>query len=209
MQKLPLYAERAVAEVQAIKTAISSKYEWELRRAVAEIKTAIMCTPGCHYCCHYPVVISVFEGLPIYRYLVSRGQWTPSLKKTLSEHAAQTFGLASPVWFLSNIACPFLDKTGRCSIYKVRPFACRVTYTINDPQFCHTHNLAAGSEVVPRADALREFHTAEEHLFRQNRAHRILMPVSKAALVAELFASGNKPFESLDTYMSKEFEDFL
>lgn len=209
MQKLPLYVERAVADVQASKTAIASQFEWRLRRAVAEVKTAIMCTPGCAHCCHYPITISVFEGIPIFRYLVARGQWTPALKKRLQAHAEQTFGLAGEMWFLGNIACPFLDEKKRCSIYKVRPFACQVAFSISDPGNCHPHRLASGTVTIPRVAVLSEFHASEERLFRQNQAHRFLMPASKAALVAELVASGVKTFENLDAYMVKELAGFL
>jgi len=42
-------------------------------------------------------------------------------------------------WFRESHPCVFLEN-GRCSIYKVRPVACRSYFVINDPSLCQPDN---------------------------------------------------------------------
>jgi Fe-S-cluster containining protein len=202
--KLPLYIEKALADSQAAKIAISERFETSLRNVTTASKQALMCIPGCASCCYYPVTMSVLEGIHIHRHLVRRGLWAPSLKNKLQEHAEQTFGLAYEVWLLSLLACPMLDKSNKCSIHKVRPFVCRTTYATGDPHYCHPHRLSSNTNIISRIAVLGEFYQMEERAFLTNGSHHILMPISKALLVAENVVSGEVAFEKLDYYISEE-----
>lgn len=79
----------------------------------------VACRPGCSYCCHQAVaitqaeaeLISDFTGQP---YVPSDGIDVDTLR---GQH--------------TGTPCPFL-KDHRCSIYPVRPVACRTHYSLED-----------------------------------------------------------------------------
>jgi Fe-S-cluster containining protein len=197
--------ERAVADLQAIGTEVAHQFERNLRAAASDEQTAVMCQSGCAHCCYYPATISALEGIGIYRYLISRGMWTPSFKKQLQDHATKAFGVSYEVWLLSLLPCPLLTSENRCAAYPSRPLVCRVTFAIGDPHLCHPHRLASSGAIVPRVDALREYHRRETALAEKNGAHFVLLPISKAILLGEQIATGELSFERLTQRMLKEY----
>lgn len=207
--KLPLHVEKALADVRSAQAAISTRYEGDLRSLTSQAKQSIMCAAGCSHCCHYPATMSVLEGILLQRYLTHRGAWVPSLKQKLQAHADKTFGLAYEIWLLSDLPCPLLNEQQRCSVYSARPFTCRVTYSTGDPYLCHPHRLSSNVSIVPRVKVLAEFHSIEERLFSLNGARHILMPISKALLLAEKLVSGEYSFDRLDHRMAAELEEQL
>ncbi|MNL33134.1 hypothetical protein D3C87_1550280 [compost metagenome] len=49
----------------------------------------------------------------------------------------------------NGVPCPFLKK-GRCSVYEVRPLACRIHFNLADtPYFCNT-DIPPGDSLVPQ-----------------------------------------------------------
>lgn len=68
----------------------------------------IECKKGCNHCCHYQVLITKQEASLISEYT--------GVKPKIPKRARDLFSNPDP--------CPFLKK-GICSIYPVRPLACR------------------------------------------------------------------------------------
>jgi Fe-S-cluster containining protein len=196
--------ERTLADLQAARIEISTRFESAVRDVASASKQPLMCVAGCAHCCHYPVNLSVMEGVTLYRHLVRRGAWGPSLKKILMDHASQTFGLAYEVWLLTALPCPLLNAEMRCSYYSARPLVCRLTLSTGDPHYCHPHRLSGNTSIVPRVAALTEFYALEQHAFLVNGAHHVLMPLSKAVLMAEALVTGQMAFEKLDHTMATE-----
>lgn len=111
-----------------------------------EEKTPIACKKGCKWCCYQPVYMTTNEALLIYAYmkqsmtedqinkLVSNAKLKLKKTKDLEEKEKQKI----------SHACPFLSE-GACSIYPVRPMACRV-YLSSDERSCKAKYDAPGDE---------------------------------------------------------------
>jgi hypothetical protein len=87
---------------------------------------AVACKAGCDHCCHVVVAITAPEALTIFDHLVRTRSDTAlaELRTRLAELHERTRGLTSSQRFSPEFPCAFLEG-GRCSIYEVRPFACR------------------------------------------------------------------------------------
>lgn len=119
----------------------------------------ISCRAGCFACCYHLVVVSPLEAHAIAAYVTgqpelaqgARGrleQWRarlaehPSLSARLEQFEeadglvpdAEGGALEEEYW-RAQLPCPFLEE-GRCSIYPVRPFACREHAVTSDPALC-------------------------------------------------------------------------
>lgn len=100
--------------------------------AVAKDQTLTSCTKGCHLCCRQSVNVYTSEAAVIGAYCKENGIEISKeyLKKQLmfgwKEIAKKDCG-----W------CVFL-KNGECSIYPVRPIACRNHFVISPPHLCDT-----------------------------------------------------------------------
>jgi hypothetical protein len=118
---------------------------------LAQAKGAVACRAGCGDCCHVVVGITAPEALTIFDHLRrSRSARELSLLKArTAEFREQTRGLSSSQRFSPEYPCIFLDEQGCCSIYEVRPFACRGMNSL-DATECETrlHDPGARAEFV-------------------------------------------------------------
>ncbi len=85
------------------------------------------CEAGCAWCCHMPVSISMPEALLIHAHVTQT--WSEPRRAELVRALADANAAARACadeddLFLSRRPCPFLTE-GHCSIYAVRPLACR------------------------------------------------------------------------------------
>lgn len=78
------------------------------RKGIESNGIKVECKKGCNHCCHYRALITEQEALLIEEY--------SGVKKKNPKRARDLFVKPDP--------CPFL-KNGGCSIYPVRPLACR------------------------------------------------------------------------------------
>jgi Fe-S-cluster containining protein len=145
----------------------------------------ITCHKGCTHCCYYPVTISLWEGISLYRVLQREGLWRAQLKTGLEHHAGLTFGTAPEVWLMAGIACPLLDGA-LCSVYGSRPFRCRSTVSTRDPELCRSVYFGRGT-FEDTAHESAEFDRLEHRASRASRDHvRGLeehVPLSVAVLI--------------------------
>lgn len=85
------------------------------------VKNYAVCQKGCAYCCKIPVEITSIEAALISREtskIINSYSTIKKLKKNYSY-------------------CPFLDKSNAsCTIYSVRPLACRSFYSIDHYKYC-------------------------------------------------------------------------
>lgn len=89
------------------------------------------CTHGCSYCCNIAATLTSTEAELI-------GKHVGRKPKVMTERVDV---LANQKKY-SGVPCPFLKK-GRCSIYEVRPLACRVHFNLADtPELCDTTTVA-------------------------------------------------------------------
>jgi Fe-S-cluster containining protein len=110
------------------------------------------CGPGCGYCCHLKVSVSVAEALIIFDYLREHDQQHlyKELIESLDEQPLAQRAVADNAWWLKNaIPCLFLDgSTLLCSIYEVRPFSCRAYHSL-DRLYCTSGYLNRTEIGVP------------------------------------------------------------
>ncbi|WP_062129119.1 YkgJ family cysteine cluster protein [Geofilum rubicundum] len=126
------------------------------------------CRIGCAYCCIQPIEIVNIEELPISEFIRS--------KMTKENYAKVRLNIANWAEYFNDkyddtglmevvnrefrelidkdrIACPFLIEN-KCSIYPVRPLACRAHIMFDSPDFCRMDGLR---EAPPEIKNLRNF----------------------------------------------------
>jgi Fe-S-cluster containining protein len=112
----------------------------ELSRAITP-RTA--CARGCSECCHMNTSLSGHEARKIGRYV---GREPRRLGRERSR--GPTLADELRVRF-TGVPCPFLEA-GRCSIYPVRPIACRTHHTMRDDETgCRLRLDAQGRAINP------------------------------------------------------------
>lgn len=84
------------------------------------------CHAGCSHCCYQAVGVSPPEVFAIYDHLLATRtpQELMSTVERIREADDQTRGMTSAERLSPDLPCPFLVRE-RCSIYDVRPLACR------------------------------------------------------------------------------------
>jgi Fe-S-cluster containining protein len=89
------------------------------------------CRSGCNFCCHYHVVVSAPEVFALVEFIdklpkLEREDLHDRIKKT----AEVTTNLTAQEYIVTNVPCALL-KDGRCSVYEVRPIACRGHHSLD------------------------------------------------------------------------------
>ncbi len=191
--RLPLLVQRSVAETKTARAELAHSYELQLRSRLSDAGAEITCRKGCHHCCYYPVFITLLEGIALYQGLREDGMWTTRLRDALQQHARLTRGLASEVWALSLIACPLLDPQGLCQAYEARPFACRVTYSVGNPDDCHPHTLGPG--MLAKREVFEILTPTEKEILGRHHLNHFRLPLSVATLLGERIALGELELE--------------
>ncbi|MEH0019534.1 MAG: YkgJ family cysteine cluster protein [Desulfobacter sp.] len=104
---------------------------------VFELPGEAACKPGCAYCCHLRLGVSIPELLVIFYEL--EAQSTPEglayFKNKIADVLSRGNTLSEAFWHDTQTPCPFLDDQGRCLIYPIRPFSCRA-YHSTDAEVC-------------------------------------------------------------------------
>jgi Fe-S-cluster containining protein len=175
------------------------------------------CTLGCAHCCYQAVGVAAPEVFAIYDHL-RKARTEEELDATvrrIRDADDRTRGMTSDERLSPNLPCPFLENE-RCSIYEVRPLACRgknsldadaCEKSLKDPEaraeflagrfpvpcylepFRAFHAVAAGMEL-----ALHEIHGLEVAPLELTAAMRIL--VDDPETVPEAWLRGENPFEA-------------
>jgi hypothetical protein len=132
-----------------------------------ETENKLACHDGCAHCCYQAVGVSAPEAFAIYAHL-QRTRSAEELDSTLRRVRAtddRTRGMPPAQRLSPDLPCPFLEAE-RCSIYEVRPLACRgknsldaaaCERTLRDPEA--RAELLAGKLGVPCfLEPIRTFH---------------------------------------------------
>ena len=93
---------------------------------IARKGVVLACGEGCAVCCSLRVDVFAHEIFPIAHYIRSHFSVEESagVMSRLAAHAEQVLALTPFEHATQNITCPLLQN-GRCSVYAVRPNACR------------------------------------------------------------------------------------
>lgn len=180
----------ASARLHTERIRIASDFEHDLQEAMVEMGSTLSCRKGCNSCCHYPISISVLEGLRLFEALDKAGKWTSALRAKCETLSKRLVATRPEVWLLSMTPCPLLQD-GSCMAYAERPLQCRTLFSSEDPSFCHPHSLSGSNGPFPRTDPLAEFAAVEETAFKSLGVRKILVPIATALLIAERVAASN------------------
>jgi hypothetical protein len=121
--------ERVVELARRLMAATSQLVDGLLARAP---EGAIACKAGCDHCCHQIVGVSAPEALAIFDHL-QKTRSAAELERVRA-HVERLYersrGLPSAGRISPEHPCAFLDG-GRCTIYEVRPLACRSVHSLD------------------------------------------------------------------------------
>lgn len=135
-RRLPLVVEQGLASTRLAKAVLSESF------ALKVGLDNTTCRKGCAHCCHYPVTISLWEGITVYQGLKAEGLWTSEFRQRCEKHSHLTFGTAPEIWLLASIPCPLLTDN-LCVAHVHRPLRCRMTASSRDPSLCRPVNFNA------------------------------------------------------------------
>lgn len=199
-RRLPVLVDQAIGAVQAESVEKGFSFERLVRK-----QKHVSCTVGCDHCCHHPFEVSLLEAIPIYRHLVQKGRWTPSFVKALQEHVEKTDYLPVVTWLLLNIPCPLLVNS-RCSVYEVRPFHCRTTWSVGDPHYCKGERFGPDTALVAKDDLTRTFNQYQKLHAKQVGMPFYTLPLSKALLWAAKLVGGELSLHDATVALLEDFE---
>jgi hypothetical protein len=205
--------DKAVELAQSAMAGTSKIAEGALRLSPGR---QVACQSGCSHCCHQAVGVSAPEVFAIYRHL--QATRTPGQLESAAERIREaddkTRGMTASDRLSPALPCPFLESD-RCSIYEVRPLACRGTNSLDaaacdralrDPETraaflagtfpvpCFLepirafHAVAAGMQV-----ALHELHGLQMLPLELTAAMRIM--VDQPETVPARWLAGEDPFQ--------------
>lgn len=93
----------------------------------------IRCARGCSHCCHGPVEIGPQEATLLAATVRAAGRTLDEARlERQSGHSVETWREQPAV----DRACVFLGNDGACTVYAVRPLACRKLLVTSDPLYC-------------------------------------------------------------------------
>lgn len=123
MQEPASLAREAHAEMEAL-------LEQDRRQPGAD---AVRCTRGCSHCCHGPVEIRAHEAVLLVEQLQAAGRELDVEKLARQSRYSVDTWREQPA---ADQACVFLGEDGACTVYDMRPNACRKLLVTSDPQHC-------------------------------------------------------------------------
>lgn len=96
-----------------------------LDEMMSDSANAIDCKEGCNYCCHYHIYVTPAEVFAIAEEISKRPEVERKrVQDSIRKYVEQVRGWGRDKHIYTNIACTFLHD-GKCSIYSIRPLACR------------------------------------------------------------------------------------
>jgi Fe-S-cluster containining protein len=101
-----------------------------IERFFMDVKQKSSCKKGCSFCCHVSTDISEDEAFLIADYCKTNGIGIPA-----AYLHSQLLYEADKIYMSSCSACVFL-KDNKCSIYPVRPIACRKYFVFTPASLC-------------------------------------------------------------------------
>lgn len=129
MMKIRFVEFMAVLKENGILNFVKDFYE-AFDDAVVQEKTLVSCSKGCHFCCRQNVHVYKAEAAVIGEYCREMEIEIPkSYLKEQMQYGWKELAKTEVGW------CVFL-KNGECSIYPVRPIACRNYFVVSNPKLC-------------------------------------------------------------------------
>lgn len=147
--------------------------------------STVACKKGCHFCCFFSIECPPQVLVDITRYL--KATLSPEKQQKIRQKLSLDISRRQPP--LQRAPCPFLDKSGTCSIYEKRPLACR-SFSSPDATACE-QSVTDGRNITQHPVHYRIYQVATAALLssakQQGRHHKQLafIPSLQKALEAE------------------------
>jgi len=156
-----------------------------IREEVAAIVAPVSsCKEGCSHCCKMAVGITGTDAAAIAKHLGIKARPVPAIDLAALEDPRD----AAVTKYMGTV-CPFL-KNNRCSIYEVRPMACRTHYNLSAfPEVCNVIDYPGND--VPNLDWRPVWHA---EAFLELETHG---PNTRLGDIREFFPYGADEPESL------------
>jgi Fe-S-cluster containining protein len=118
----------------------------------AEPAAGAACAPGCAFCCHFPVGVTLAEALALRDAVAAlpageRG----AIERRTRAAAAAVAALPWPDLAAALLPCPLLGADRRCRVYAARPLPCRA-FRSADARACERAFAAGGAALPPATD---------------------------------------------------------
>ncbi|WP_372052910.1 YkgJ family cysteine cluster protein (plasmid) [Tistrella mobilis] len=155
-------------------------------RAAFPNQPALACTGGCAACCHLFVAVppGVAEAMAAHILATRPPEARAQLVAELDEAARAAAAMADPARLRRR--CPLLGADDRCTVYDVRPPACRA-FTSTSAARCRLLLDDPGQDVVQNTSHYRLFIDVTAAL--QDAARRRNLPAGQQPLAAALLAA--------------------
>jgi Fe-S-cluster containining protein len=156
-------------------------------------KLPISCKAGCSYCCHYHVMITATEAFAITEALA---KMTAAERQVIQDRIRITAERASTLtrdeYLRTNVECAMLVDGKNCSVYQVRPIACRGHHSA-DVSICKETFDDVNSPALAPKDRVRElfFRVFENGQLLEN--HRAGVDTTKYEMHAALLEAISNP----------------
>ena len=127
------------AAVSQLYRAVDELLESFVQRSASE-GVAAACKEGCSWCCYQEVFAVTHELIYLHDHLMQKGnsETEGQVLERAREKARLTDGRAEEEQLRVRTACPFLEE-GSCTVYEVRPMACRI-YLSSSVGSCRTNH---------------------------------------------------------------------
>jgi Fe-S-cluster containining protein len=155
------------------------------------------CESGCDFCCHMPVSLSMPEALRIHAHVAQT--WSEADRAQLIGALAEASKAArddEDALFLSRRPCVFLHE-GRCTIYAVRPLACRGHASFSRSACAEAHAAPEDFERGEQVPVDPDLRLAKDEI--KTTLGIVLLQAGLHALDCELASVLGKLFEEPET----------
>jgi Fe-S-cluster containining protein len=170
----------------------------------------VSCKVGCAGCCHLLTLISLPEAVAIAEHILAdprRRQTIPALSNKffeqlnripLTEASATGFKDLRTKYFATKTPCAFLDTTtNQCTVYSVRPSACRYHFVVTDPELCSPDRPGERVGRVNTFGADAKVLSEANRVSRQTKLPLYIAPLPVAMLWAfKLLIEGRAAFDA-------------
>lgn len=110
-----------------------------IRDITEKVGEVSACRKGCSHCCNMAVGISTYEA-----HLIGKHIGVAPVN-----HRTDLDGIPGSITGFMNVPCPFL-KNNECSVYEVRPVACRTHFNLSEfPDLCDIKNYPGNTVPGP------------------------------------------------------------
>lgn len=152
--KAALAKSSGAAALKAVQKRAFAEIDSLFQQAVAASGKSVACKRGCFFCCYLKVGVKAQEAFVIADFV--RSTFTPEriaeVKKQAHENWEKIKGMDASQHLAANLPCPLL-KDGACSVYPVRPMACRQFHAQDvrtcEVSFSHPEDLTSPDSQIP------------------------------------------------------------